>query len=61
MWSSLKWEISTLASGTGVRSITGDQDEEAIFTFDLRTPDGNADIDREVVFLCKNGDWRAEG
>ena len=59
MWANLKWEIQTLASGTGVKNIEGDQEEEAIFQFDLRTSD--ALIDREVVFLCKDGDWRAEG
>jgi hypothetical protein len=61
MWNNLKWEINTLATGVGVRGIGGNQIDEAIFTFDLREPDGNAQIDREVVFTCMDGEWRAEG
>jgi hypothetical protein len=48
-----------LATGHGVYKIRGDQRTEATFCF--RHPTQGDRADREVKFLCVEGEWRAEG
>lgn len=57
-WENLKSEIFAIATGTGVTRIEGDQTTTAVFYF--RHPKVEQ-MDREVVFVCTDGDWRAEG
>jgi len=47
-----------LASGVGVRRILGDQRTRCEFRYGMV---GREHIGREVVFVCVDGDWRAEG
>ena len=51
-------EIGVLASGEGVRKVIGDQVKTCEFHYAMP---GRAFICREVVFVCVDGEWRAEG
>jgi len=42
-----------------VLKIIGDQERRAEFRYLM--PGQSLNIQREVVFYCENGDWRAEG
>jgi hypothetical protein len=57
-WNNLVAEIAAMRCGKGVDRIAGDQVTRAIFYFShpLLTS-----CDREVVFVCLKGEWRAEG
>lgn len=57
-WANLASEIAAIAAGRGVDRIEGDQKTRAIFYFQHPLIEK---CDREVVFICKNGEWRAEG
>lgn len=57
-WKNLESEIAALASGKGVRKIEGDQATNAVFFFEHPLLKG---CDREVSFVCVEGEWRAEG
>ncbi|KNC74843.1 hypothetical protein SARC_12615 [Sphaeroforma arctica JP610] len=57
-WGNLKAEIMALKAGQGVVKIEGDQESEAVFYF--RHPLLEK-CDREVAFVCKGDEWRAEG
>mmetsp|Transcript_10983 Transcript_10983/g.17260 ORF Transcript_10983/g.17260 Transcript_10983/m.17260 type:complete len:114 (+) Transcript_10983:181-522(+) len=57
-WINLKDEIAAIAQGESVNRITGDQTTNATFFFKHPTL---RNCDREVVFVCTDGDWRAEG
>mmetsp|Transcript_40346 Transcript_40346/g.49156 ORF Transcript_40346/g.49156 Transcript_40346/m.49156 type:complete len:174 (+) Transcript_40346:212-733(+) len=57
-WNNLISEVAVIAEGKGVKKIEGDQVETAVFYF--RHPTFK-DCDREVIFVCKDGEWRAEG
>ena len=57
-WNHILAEIVAIAAGKGVNKIEGDQVNDAVFYFQHPTLDG---CDREVSFVCKNGDWRADG
>jgi hypothetical protein len=62
---SLVREIDQCATGDRVESIGGNQSTRAIFT--LLPPvgtlkeDSTFDLVRELVFICVNGEWTAEG
>ena len=58
-WSSLKAELTLLADGRGVYAVIGDQVNRAEFRFLM--PNRSVSINREVVFTCVHGEWRAEG
>jgi hypothetical protein len=57
-WDHLSNEICALAKGKGVKKIEGDQVTNAVFFFEHPTLVG---CDREVSFVCTDGEWRAEG
>ena len=57
-WTNLASEICAIAQGKGVNKIEGDQVNNAIFFFEHPLLQG---CDREVSFVCINGEWRAEG
>lgn len=57
-WRNLVAEIAAIRSGQGVDRIEGDQVTQAVFFF--RHPLQQM-CDREVSFICVNGEWRAEG
>jgi len=57
-WNHVRAEIIAIAAGKGVNKIEGDQVNDAVFYFQHPTLDG---CDREVSFLCRNGEWRADG
>ena len=57
-WSSLVAEIRVIADGSAVKRIGGNQVSRATFYFQSPTA---ALCDREVVFTCVDGEWRAEG
>jgi hypothetical protein len=57
-WRNLSSEIGALAGGIGVTKIEGDQVTKAIFYFSHPILQG---CNREVSFLCIDGEWRAEG
>jgi len=57
-WAQIAGELALLASGVGVRRIVGDQKRRAEFRYGMV---GKPHIGREVVFVCTDGDWRAEG
>ena len=57
-WAALSSEIQAIADGATVEKIEGDQEQRAIFFFPHPTL---ARCDREVVFVCVEGEWRAEG
>ena len=58
-WINLRLEIAVCASGKSVSRIEGDQETRAVFFFP--SPNKNFDFDREVIFTCTDGEWRAEG
>jgi hypothetical protein len=57
-WESLSREIQAIADGGTVVKILGDQTKKAVFFFPHPTISG---CDREVSFVCSEGEWRAEG
>ena len=57
-WAALASEIQAIADGATTEKIEGDQKKRAIFFFPHPTL---ARCDREVVFVCVEGEWRAEG
>jgi hypothetical protein len=57
-WRNLVAEIAALAGGGTVISIAGDQTSSATFAFPHPL---QPRCDREVVFVCSAGEWRAEG
>ena len=57
-WAALSSEIQAIAAGTTVEKIEGDQTTKAVFFFPHPTLER---CDREVVFVCVEGEWRAEG
>merc|ERR1711957_73767 len=57
-WSHLLAEIVVIAAGKGVNKIEGDQIKDAVFYFQHPNLEG---CDREVSFVCRNGEWRADG
>lgn len=56
-WRNLVAEIAAIAQGR-VNKIEGDQVNNAVFFFQHPL---FPDCDREVSFVCTNGEWRAEG
>lgn len=57
-WRNVASEIGALAAGKQVERIEGDQVNQAVFFFEHPLLPG---CDREVSFVCTNGEWRAEG
>ena len=57
-WAALSAEIQAIAAGATVEKIDGDQTTKAVFFFPHPTLER---CDREVVFVCVEGEWRAEG
>ena len=57
-WAALSAEIQAIADGATVEKIEGDQEQRAIFFFPHPFLER---CDREVVFVCVEGEWRAEG
>lgn len=57
-WANLASEIAAIAAGRGVDRIAGDQKHRAVFFFEHPLMEN---CDREVSFVCVNGEWRAEG
>lgn len=57
-WRNLSSEIGALAGGIGVNKIEGDQVTKAVFYFSHPILQA---CNREVSFLCVDGEWRAEG
>ena len=57
-WTNLIAEIAAIRCGKAVDRIEGDQITNAIFYFEHPLLKG---CDREVSFICNNGEWRAEG
>ena len=57
-WAALAAEIQAIADGTTVEKIDGNQTTKAVFFFPHPTLER---CDREVVFVCVEGEWRAEG
>ena len=57
-WAALSSEIRAIADGATIEKIEGDQETRAVFFFPHPTL---ARCDREVVFVCVEGEWRAEG
>ena len=57
-WRNLVAEIAAIRSGQGVNRIDGDQVTRAAFFFQHPL---QKMCDREVSFVCVNGEWRAEG
>lgn len=57
-WQQMAAEMQLIALGVGVTKIFGDQQTSAEYHF--RMP-GHEFIERQVVFRCYAGDWRAEG
>ena len=57
-WRNLVAEIAAIRSGQGVNRIEGDQVSRAAFFFQHPL---QKMCDREVSFICVNGEWRAEG
>ena len=58
-WKQLAQEGQLIADGSEVLKIIGDQERRAEFRYLM--PGQSLNIQREVVFYCENGDWRAEG
>ena len=58
-WKQLVEELTLIADGSKVTKIVGDQVTKAEFRYFM--PNQQLSIQREVVFTCENGDWRAEG
>ena len=57
-WAAIAAEIQAIADGATVAKISGDQTTKAVFFFPHPTL---VRCDREVVFVCTDGEWRAEG
>ena len=57
-WAALSAEIQAIAAGATVEKIEGDQTTKAVFFFPHPTLER---CDREVVFVCVEGERRAEG
>ena len=57
-WAALSSEIQAIADGSTVEKIEGNQKTRAIFFFPHPTLER---CDRVVVFVCVEGEWRAEG
>ena len=57
-WTNLIAEIAAIRSGKGVDRIEGDQKTRASFFFNHPLLEK---CDREVTFVCIQGEWRAEG
>ena len=57
-WEVMAAELHVLASGDGVRKLLGDQVTRCEFHYAMP---GRGFINREVVFTCVGGEWRAEG
>lgn len=57
-WGHIRAEIVAIAAGRGVDKIGGDQVNDAVFYFQHPTLEG---CDREVSFVCTDGEWRADG
>lgn len=57
-WRNLVAEIAAIRSGQGVDRIQGDQVTRASFFFQHPLLEK---CDREVSFVCVNGEWRADG
>ena len=57
-WAALSAEIQAIADGATVEKIEGDQETRAVFFFPHPFLER---CDREVVFVCVEGEWRAEG
>jgi len=57
-WTNLIAEIAAIRSGKGVDRIAGDQMTQAVFYFAHPLLEK---CDREVAFVCVNGEWRAQG
>mmetsp|Transcript_27982 Transcript_27982/g.68135 ORF Transcript_27982/g.68135 Transcript_27982/m.68135 type:complete len:167 (-) Transcript_27982:105-605(-) len=57
-WRNLIAEIAAIRSGLGVDRIEGDQLTRATFFFSHPLLEK---CDREVCFVCVNGEWRADG
>ena len=57
-WAALAAELQAIADGTTTDKIEGDQTTKAVFFFPHPTLER---CDREVVFVCVEGEWRAEG
>ena len=56
-WTALSAETQATAAGATVEKIEGDEKTRAIFFFPHPTLER---CDREVVFVCVEGEWRAE-
>lgn len=57
-WNTLIAEIAAITAGRKVDKIEGDQVSNAVFYFQHPLFEG---CDREVAFVCIDGEWRAEG
>jgi hypothetical protein len=57
-WRNVVADIAAIRSGQGVDRIEGDQVTRAVFFFQHPLQQM---CDREVSFVCVNGEWRAEG
>ena len=57
-WAALAAELQAIAAGATVEKIEGDEKTRAVFFFPHPTLER---CDREVVFVCVEGEWRAEG
>ena len=57
-WAALSSEIQAIAAGATVEKIEGNQKTRAVFFFPHPTLER---CDREVVFVCVDDEWRAEG
>lgn len=57
-WAAIAAEVQAIADGATVAKIEGDQTKKAVFFFPHPTL---VRCDREVVFVCATGEWRAEG
>lgn len=57
-WTNLIAEIAAIRSGKGVDRIEGDQVTRASFFFSHPLLEK---CDREVIFACVGGEWRADG
>ena len=57
-WAALSSEIQAIADGATVEKIEGDEKTRAVFFFPHPTLER---CDREVVFVCVENEWRAEG
>ena len=57
-WAALAAEVRAIADGASIEKIEGNQTTKAVFFFPHPTLER---CDREVVFVCVEGEWRAEG